>query len=196
MMEWLESIDRSIVLTVNSWNSPFMDEFMWIVSAKLTWIPLYIILFTLCYRKFGLKTSIIFLLVGIVTVAITDQLSNHLFKDLIQRYRPSHHSLLTNKLHFYDLGGGDLYKGGMYGFISSHASNFFGVCVFAILVLRSKVKSITPILLLIAILVCFSRIYLGVHYLSDIFAGALFGTIVAWLCHRFLFLNIVKKTKS
>lgn len=193
MVDYLEGIDRSIVLAVNGWNTPFWDEVMWVISAKATWIPLYVLLLFLCVRQSGWKTTGFFVLCGILAVAIADQSSNHLFKELIQRYRPSHHAELTDVLHFHQFEDGGYYKGGMYGFISSHATNFFAICMFALLHLRKNYKWITTFLLFIAVLVSFSRLYLGVHYLSDLLAGALVGTLIGWAVHRFVFGYLVNR---
>ena len=118
-IDYLESIDRAIVQAVNGWNSPFLDEFMWIVSGKLTWVPFYILLVALYIRKSNLLRGGVFLLCAIVTVAVADQVSVKMFKEVFERYRPSHHALLTDKLHFYKFENGEFYKGGQFGFVSS-----------------------------------------------------------------------------
>ncbi len=196
MIEWLESIDRAIVLTVNSWNTPFLDEFFWLVSAKLTWIPFYLFLLFLFFRKNDWKTAGIFLLMAIVAVGLSDFTSSQIIKDGIMRYRPSHHTLLTDQLHFYQFSDGEFYKGGQYGFVSSHAANFFAVCTFSWLTLRKWYPKIGWLVFSVAILVSFSRLYLGVHYLSDLAGGAVLGATFAWLVFRFLFLPINEKVKS
>ena len=190
-MESLEAIDRAIVLWANGLNTPFLDEFMWIVSGKLTWVPLYVLFLYLFVRQSGLKKGGIFLLSALIVVLLADQISVQLFKEMFMRYRPSHHALLTDKLHFCDLGDGNLYKGGTYGFVSSHAANFMGVCTFAYLALRKNFKWITPVALVSVLLVCFSRIYLGVHYLSDVLVGAALGVLIAVLVFRFIFIAII-----
>ncbi len=194
-METLEAIDRSIVLWVNGLHSPFLDEIMWIVSGKLTWIPLYALLLFLFARVHGWGKATFFLLFVVVAVTISDQVSVHLFKDMFMRYRPSHHSALTDELHFYDLGDGNPYKGGMYGFVSSHAANFMVVCLSGILALRTHYRWITVTLIFAWLLVCFSRIYLGVHYLSDVLVGGLLGALITWPLYRFGFMRILEKEK-
>lgn len=196
MIEYLEGIDRAIVEAVNGWNSPFLDEVMWIISGKLTWIPFYLILLLLSWKAYGWKIAVLFFLTVVATVVITDQTTTHLFKDVFQRYRPSHHALLTDHLHFYEIEPGNFYKGGTYGFISAHAANFFGICVLSLLHLKTKYKGISAVLIAIAVIVSFSRLYLGVHYLSDLFVGALLGTAVALLMYKFVFRNIVKRWRA
>jgi len=193
MIEWLESVDRSIVLTVNSWNTPFLDEFFWLVSAKLTWVPFYIFLFFLFKRRSDWKNTGLFLIMAIAAVGFSDFTSSQLIKDTVMRYRPSHHGLLTDQLHFYQFSDGEFYKGGQYGFVSSHAANFFAVCTFAWLALRKWYPKIGWLTFSIAVLVSFSRLYLGVHYVSDLIGGALLGAVYAVLIYRFVFLRVVKQ---
>ena len=193
MIEWLESVDRSIVLMVNSWNTPFLDEFFWLVSGKLTWVPFYIFIIFLFKRKSDWKYTGLFLIMGIAAVGLSDFTSSQIIKDSVMRYRPSHNTLLTDQLHFYRFSDGAFYKGGQYGFVSSHAANFFAVCTFAWLVLRKWYPKIGWLMFGVALLVSFSRLYLGVHYLSDLIGGALLGTLFAWLMYRFVFLRVVKQ---
>jgi undecaprenyl-diphosphatase len=116
----------------------------------------------------------------VLTIVIADAVSVYLIKETIQRYRPSHHALLTEHLHFYRLGAQDYYKGGQYGFVSSHATNFFVIATWFCLVFRKTYPKAVYTVYFLAALVCFSRIYLGVHYLSDIIGGALLGSLIAW----------------
>lgn len=192
-METLEAIDRSIVLAINGMNSPLMDELMWIISGRLIWIPLYLFLLFLFYKIYGLKKMFLFLICAIVTVALTDLISVHLFKNVFERYRPSHHALLTEKLHFYTLDNGDLYKGGQFGFVSSHASNFLAIATFSLLAIRNNYRFLLPLLTISGILILYSRIYLGVHYLSDVLVGAALGFTVAYLMYRFVFSVLIKR---
>ncbi len=191
MIEWLESIDRSIVLTVNSWHTPVLDEIFWFISARWPWIPLYLILFYLCWRYFGTRKALLFVGITIATIAIVDVTSVYFFKEAFQRYRPSHHALLTHKLHFYQLEKGAFYKGGMYGFVSSHATNFAAMTVLIGLSLRPRYPKLIWILVGISLLIAFSRIYLGVHYLSDIIGGTIWGGTLAYLSYRFIVKRLV-----
>lgn len=189
MIEQLESIDRWIVLTVNSWNTPFLDELMWIISQRATWIPLYLILLIISYKKLQKKQFIVFVLVTISVVALADLVSVHLFKNVFLRYRPSHNALLTDQLHFYLKENNEYYKGGMYGFVSSHAANFFSLATFVGLVLRRFYPKLIWVLLMIACIVSFSRLYQGVHYLSDLIVGGVLGALIAWLIYRYVYLK-------
>ncbi len=194
MIDWLESIDRSIVLTVNSWHTPFLDEFFWFISARWPWIPLYLFLLFLCWKQFGTRKTLVFVGIVIATIALVDLTSVYFFKEAFQRYRPSHHAWLTNRLHFYLLKESEFrdgkfypseyYKGGSYGFISSHATNFFAISTLIGFSLKQYYPKLLWILFAISILVCFSRLYLGVHYLSDLIGGALWGGSLAYVSYR------------
>lgn len=187
MIDYLEHIDRSIVLLINGGNHPVLDEIMWVISGKLTWIPLYLLLIYLGFRKMPVRTFLIYFLCVVASVAIADLISSQLIKELVARYRPSHHALLREQLHFYVQSNGDIYKGGKYGFVSSHAANFFALAFSSGLILRPYYRHMLKILLIIAVIVSFSRIYLGVHYLSDIVGGALIGSLCGWVMYRFVF---------
>lgn len=195
MIEFLEEIDRSIVVAINGWNSPFMDEVMWWISARITWIPLYLLLLFIAYKS--LSRNQLFLFLGLIglTIALTDLTSVHLFKNVFLRYRPSHNLLLTDHLHYYLIKRGEYYKGGEYGFVSSHAANFFAIITFVSLVLKARYPKLVYPLLFIGILIAYSRIYLGVHYLSDVFVGGLVGSAIAFLVYRFIYLRYLEKVK-
>lgn len=193
MIDWLEAIDRNIVLTINSWNSPLMDDIMWTFSASITWIPLYLFLIYLGFKKLGWKKTLLFIGSVILAVGCTDFICSGIIKETVQRYRPSHNLLLTNSLHFFQFEDGSFYKGGQYGFVSSHAGNFFTIAWTAGWILQAHYKRLLPTLLILATIISYSRIYLGVHYLSDIIGGFLVGTTVAILVYRYFYLKFEKR---
>lgn len=184
MFEYLESIDRSIVVAVNGTHNPFFDEFFWLVSSTLFWAPLYLYLLHTVWKTYRWRNFLIFLGLVALMILVTDKSSVLLFKDTVQRYRPSHNLLIKDQLHYYLKKNGELYVGGDYGFISSHATNFFAITLFAGMTLRKRYPKLIWILLGISVLVCYSRIYLGVHYLTDVLCGAVWGTIWGYIFYR------------
>jgi undecaprenyl-diphosphatase len=187
MDNFLEKIDQSIVLAINEWHTPFLDEIMWIISSKLVWIPFYLFLIYLAAKKHTLKQTLFFTFLAILSVILSDVISTYCFKEVFLRYRPSHNLLLSDKLHFYENKPGEFYRGGQYGFISSHAANFFAIAVFVGYSLKNYYPKLLFTLISIASIVCFSRIYLGVHYLSDVFVGGIVGSTIALILSKFIF---------
>jgi len=194
-METLEAWDRAIVLAINSLHTPWLDELMWLVSGKLTWFPLWLWFLYLAYRTLDRKHFWVFLICALASIGIADLTAKILFKDLVERYRPSHNLLLMDQLHFFEEYPGTFYRGGNYGFISNHASNFFAILSWSTIALWNSRRWFVYLLLFSAILVVFSRIYLGVHYLSDIIGGAIWGMLISYLVYRFVYLNWIAKYK-
>lgn len=195
MFESLEAIDRSIVLAVNSWNTPFLDQFFWIVSKTAPWIPFYLLILYVVWRKNGLKTMGVFLVMAVLLVALLDSSTTFLFKETIQRYRPSHNLLLENKLHFFVKSNGDIYRGGQYGFFSSHASNNAGIALLIWFFLRRYYPRLKWLLMFCVALIGLSRIYLAVHYLSDVVCGIIWGLLWAFVFWKLYQRFISKKIR-
>lgn len=190
MINWLESIDRFLLLFINGLHQPWLDEIMWFFSGKFSLVPLYLVLLFFLkqqnsWQNFGLICLGIFL-----TVLISDQVSVNLFKEVFQRYRPSHNIEIWQELHFYQTKPGEFYRGGLYGFISSHAANYFGMLAFVLPLLGNKLNWLKIIAVVIGFIVGLSRIYLGVHYPSDLILGASIGLLIGWILNRYIYLRI------
>lgn len=190
MINWLESIDRNLLLFINGLHQPWLDEVMWFFSGKLALIPFYLLLLFIVkkgnsWKNFGLICIGVFL-----TVLLSDQTSVNLFKEVFQRYRPSHNLEIEKQLHFYQTKPGDFYRGGLYGFISSHAANYFGMLAFILPLLGTNTRIIKLSAIVIGCIVGVSRIYLGVHYPSDVFLGAGIGLVIGWLLYHYFYLRI------
>lgn len=180
MIEWLEHIDQSLLIFLNSLHSPFLDQLFWNLSKSIGLLPIYIISLYYLITDYKIKKALFLLGFVILTVCITDIVSTQVFKEGVKRYRPSHHLMIGPKLHLYEESPGVYYRGGQYGFFSSHAANLAGFICFIYPLFAEKRRYWNYILLGIGILVCYSRMYLGVHYPSDILAGMLFGALVGW----------------
>jgi undecaprenyl-diphosphatase len=152
---------------------------MYWASNKLIWIPLYALLVFLIYKQYGNKTIVIFVL-AIALMIASDQLTSGLIKNIVERPRPSHEAALTGQVHVVDN-----YEGGKYGFPSGHATNTFALAVFSILLIGKRFKWIKYVVLSYALLVSYSRIYLGVHYPGDVICGMIIGSLLG-----FIFYNI------
>ncbi|MBW7867636.1 MAG: phosphatase PAP2 family protein [Brumimicrobium sp.] len=192
MIDWIKSIDQYILLLINGAHTPLLDNLMWWISRTTTWFPLYLLLFIIVYKKYSLKSAIWFTIIGLVAVGVTDFTATYLFKYNFMRYRPSHNLNLEGLLHFYEISPSNLYKGGQYGFISGHAANSTVIALMFIQQLRGKIRHIGPLLFIWVFIVCYSRMYLGVHYPTDILAGILWGTLLSLLFH-WIYRKIINK---
>ena len=189
MIEKLESIDHSLVLAINAMHSTFLDSFMWFLSGSYILLLLIPFIFYFLFKEYRSKQLLWIFAALVLTVILTDQLSVHAFKEVFQRYRPSHNLLLKSQLHLHEYPDGSFYGGGKFGFVSSHAANYFGILtIISSLIRQGWVKII---LLTIALLVIYSRVYLGVHYVSDVLCGALLGFVLAQFVLQSLLLKKV-----
>jgi undecaprenyl-diphosphatase len=174
LIESLVAIDKSLFLAINGANNLFLDGVMYAISAKFTWVPLYLAVLYVVIKQW--KKDALWVVVSLVVcILISDQVASGVIKNLVHRLRPSHLASLSGVVHLVKD-----YSGGLYGFASSHASNSVGFAVLSSLFLRER--KYTVAISFWAILVCYSRIYLGVHYPLDIIGGALVGTGAALAC--------------
>jgi undecaprenyl-diphosphatase len=184
MLERLIHIDTEILLAINGWHSPWADTLMWIISAKTTWIPLYLLLIGLLvwrYRqpastpiKWLQKVPACVMMIVVIGLAVgaADFIASGILKDLVARPRPTRVPELEGVLHLFND-----YRSGQYGFVSSHAANTMAVALLFSLIWRSKIATFGLMLWVAAN--CYSRMYLGVHYPTDILGGLIVGSLVA-----------------
>lgn len=184
MLKQLVQFDIYLFKILNQAHSPFWDGFMFWVSDKLIWIPLYVFILTYLYLTYKRKSIPIILGVGLL-IFMTDGCSNYFFKDVFHRLRPCH--ALAGVHTVYDKCGGK------YGFVSSHAANVFGLATYLSLFLRKDIFWFFIPAFLWAGLIAYSRIYLGVHYPADITVGALLGIMLGWINYKFVQTNILPR---
>jgi len=191
MLEYLLKLDTDLFLLLNGINSTFWDTIMWYISATKTWIPLYLIVLFFVFKQQKWKGFITFFFM-ILLVGVADQGSVHLFKNTFQRLRPCHNEAILNIVHIVNNK-----CGGLYSFVSSHATNTFAFAVFTSLYFNKK--KISYLLIFWAIIVSYSRIYLGVHYPLDVFGGAILGVIIGVIIFKiyvYIFYKIKNRKKS
>ena len=171
--------DHNLFYFLNSKHVSWLDQPMFLFSTDWFWIPLYAICIYLLIKRYQKRAwlPIAFIFIGVL---FTDQISG-VIKKSVQRPRPTHHILFEQKVHIIND-----YRGGNYGFVSSHAANTFCIAIMLISFLYFRTYS-SSMMIFWATLVSYSRIYLGVHFPADVLGGAVLGFIIA------VFLIIIKK---
>ena len=175
MIELLKNFDTQLFLFLNGLHNPFCDHLMYWISTKLIWIPFYLLILYYLIVKFRKETILILLFIAIL-ITLSDQISTTVFKEMFHRFRPSHEPSIKDLVHIVN----EKY-GGDFGFVSSHAANTFALAMFLVLLIGKNHRSFTPVLIIWACVVSYSRIYLGLHYPGDILGGAILGALLAFL---------------
>ncbi len=175
---WLEQIDQRIFLFLNGLHAPWLDGAMILFSHKWTWVPFYALLLFWLYSLYKKQVWKMVLAITLLIV-MTDRISSGIFKPWVQRDRPCHTEAIKAQVYLADGCGGQ------WGFMSSHAANVFGFSMLLWLVLHKR-HPLVAWMFAWAVLVSYSRIYLGAHYPLDILAGFGLGTLCAFFV-RWLF---------
>jgi undecaprenyl-diphosphatase len=168
----LEQLDQRLFLFLNSLNNTFFDGLMYAISGKIIWAPLYLAILIWLGIRYRNRFPLI---LGFIALAVllSDQVSVQLFKNVFHRLRPCHEPALEGLVH---LVRGEC--GGLYGFVSSHATNSFNVALISLLFIQKRWYTIS--ILTWAALIGYSRIYLGVHYPGDVICGSILGALIGW----------------
>lgn len=186
-MNAINNLDHELFLFLNGLHVGWLDPVMTFISSEMGWIPFYVILLYLVFKKLGWK-GLLFVVIGVVVlITCSDQLSSHVFKPVFHRFRPCHDPLIQDLVH---LPNG--HCGGQYGFISSHACNTFALASFITLIMKRFYKKIGLLMFIWAALVSYSRIYMGVHFPGDVLCGAAVGMILGFGIGHLL-LMVMKK---
>lgn len=176
-MEEILELDRELFMELNSnFRHPFLDQLMMFFSTTYAWIPLHLLLLYLLIRNFR-KQTWVWLVAIALTILLADQITSSLMKPFFERLRPSHEPSIADQVNIVNQ-----YRGGRFGFASSHAANTFGIATLMWLVLKMY-RPWIGFIFLWALLVGYTRIYLGVHYPGDIVVGFAIGFFCALVAY-------------
>ena len=167
MIETILELDKELFLWLNGLHLDFLDPIFTAITHRLTWVPVYILLIAYILYQKGWKEGLILVALLLVSVGLADYVSSSIFKPYFARLRPCQNLEGVHLL---------VSCSGKYGFVSSHAANFFALVQGLLLFKVVRTKWVW----LWAILVAYSRIYVGVHYPADILFGALLGVSLAY----------------
>lgn len=176
MLDNLIHFDQQLLLTLNGSDSVFWDGFWMTITRIATWLLFYVAIIFVMLRSYGVKHVVLILFMVGLAILLADQGASGICKPLVHRFRPTHEPLLTGLVDIVDG-----YRGGKYGFMSSHAANGFAICTLVSLIIRYRWATVT--MFIFASLSSFSRIYLGLHYPGDILCGGLWGVICGFIAY-------------
>ena len=168
----LVEYDKDLLLSLNGSDSLYLDRVMRVLTATVTWVPLYISLFYVVLNNNDNFRKVMMILCGAgLCVLLAGTVDDMIVKPMVGRWRPTHDPEIGMMVDIVDG-----YRGGRFGFFSAHASNTFSIAVFFCWLVRSRLLSLA--LILWSFTNCWTRLYLGVHFPGDILVGLLWGGLV------------------
>lgn len=176
-------LDIALLKAINGLYIYSLDKAMLAISSTAIWIPLFLYIIWQLVATHGKKYGVYAVLLAILSVGISDVVSSRIFKPTVQRQRPSYTANLKDELHFAKDSNGNDYRGGEFGFYSSHASNFAALTFFVLLALPRHYR-LKTILILATLFTSLSRIYLGVHFPTDILMGWFMGGMFGYVFYK------------
>jgi undecaprenyl-diphosphatase len=184
----ITSIDKDLLFAINGAHYYFTDCIMWLYSGRIIWIPIALAFVGFILYKKNWREWAPLLIAFVILFFLCDKISAEIIKPLFLRLRPSHNPDIMNHIRILYQ-----YRGGTYGFVSSHCANAAGLAMFSSFLFKNKIY--TSVIILWALAMGYSRIYLGVHYVSDVLGGMLLGTIIGYITYL-LYINIVNNLST
>lgn len=192
----MERLDEAIFLALNFDGGSAIDQAMFIISGRLTWLPLYLLIIYLIWRRYGWRTTIYAVLMMAAAVGLADQICN-LFKNGLQMLRPNHDADVMPLMHFPLRDGVPFVNKGLYGTVSAHASTTTAIAYLAHSFIHERLwrtasavaaatvavsfvrrRWFTIVAFVWVATICYSRIYLGAHFPSQVLAGIALGVLI------------------
>jgi len=173
MLEKILQIDQDLLIFLNGLHNPFFDVLMWWMTTVWFWLPLLALVLWFMWKQYK-KKMIPVLMFFVLSILLSDPVSVFI-KNKVERSRPAHNTEISHQLHLHVFKNGDVYKGGQYGFVSSHAANSFALSLLFFYFFKPINKRIRWLFMLFPFIFSYTRIYFGVHYPLDIIGGAFVG---------------------
>ena len=175
IINFLSEVDTNVFLFFNGIHSPFWDYFMSAFTGKIIWVPMYATILYILLINFHWKVVLCYVAAIALTITFADQMCSSIIRPVVARLRPANlENPIVDLVHI--VNG---YRGGSYGFPSCHAANSFGLAMYVVFLFRKRWLSV--FIITWAVLNCYTRIYLGVHYPGDLIVGGIIGGFGGWL---------------
>lgn len=187
MIEKILELDAKLFLYLNNLGNHTWDWVWLLITDKWTAIPLYALLLYLIFKRYGVKGTIISLVLVALLITCTDQLAN-VFKHAFERPRPCRQEGVMEYARYIAV------RCGRFGYFSAHASSNFALAIFVGLILKKAYPKLIYIMLFWALVVSYSRIYVGVHYPLDVITGMVIGAILGY-CFYLLHVYLIRRFK-
>lgn len=175
MIDAIKQYDEQLLIFLNNLGNEHWDWLWLLITNQFNMVPVFALVAFLTFKQYGLKNLLITILIIIVLITFTDQLTN-LVKNTTQRLRPCHEPHLQTLIRI-------VKQGGLYSYFSGHAANSMAFAMFFFLLLKPFYKKISFIFLF-PLIFAYSRIYLGLHYPLDIVTGYIVGSINGYLAFK------------
>lgn len=185
MFEKILEIDKELLIFLNGLGSPTFDGLWLIITKQVYWAPIFLLVFYLIQKKKGWKRFGYYLLFTAFLILLCDQTAN-LFKWYFQRLRPCNDETVNHIIRVVKTSSS-------FSFFSGHAANSMATTVFTFMILKKFYKH-AYLLFLFPLIFAYSRIYLGLHFPSDILTGYAFGATFGFICYK-LYRKYILKTR-